>query len=197
MRHPLVILLLILFYNGLVVAGESNFMQVSKAIRADNPKLVSSLVKSGADINKIPMGQGMSLLGLAVYFNREEIVHILINSGANVIDVKGNNILVMACATNKRNKNIIEALLKSGVSIDSVNKKNQNCLYSATISADSEFFSYLINKGANPNLVVTPNPVIASSSMSIEELVDKRIESYSVIKNRITRKSSGGKKTPR
>ena len=190
MKRSQIILLFILFYNGTVLAGNDEYVQASKAIQTDNLKRVSSILESGIDANEIPVGQGMSLLGLAVYFNREKIVNLLINSGATVIDMKGNNVLVLACATNKRNKKIIEALLNSGANINSVNSQNQSCLYSATISANFEFFNYLISKGANPDLVITPSPEIGPSNISIQELVNMRIDSYMSMKNRITSSSS-------
>lgn len=70
-------------------------------------------IKSDFDVNEIPTGQGLSLLGLAVCFDRDQMVALLIDAGANVEDKRGHNSLVLSCATNKRNRKIIQSMLRS------------------------------------------------------------------------------------
>jgi len=108
-----IILLLALFYNGAALAGINEYKQASKAIKSDNLELLGSVIKSGININEIPTGQGMSLLGLAVYFNREKIVGLLIQSGASVIDINGSNALVLYSQGSARRLPIVAHLFRT------------------------------------------------------------------------------------
>lgn len=88
-------------------------------------------------------------------------------------------IMTFACGANKKNRKVINFMINKGTDINALNSKGQNCLYAAAISADSDFYNYLIIKGANPDTMIQPDKVFnINKKITVNEFVLLRLNSY-------------------
>ena len=149
------------------------------------------MINQGMDINSVPSNGAINLVGLAIYFKKINILKELLGAGAKTTGIEARNNFVIACASNIRDTSIINLLLEHGFDINSLNDKNQNCLNKAVETSDVEFFSYLISKGADPDIKITPGKALGiERNISNRELIDLLLNNNTNMKKRITKHSS-------
>lgn len=165
--------------NGVAMPSSKD---VQTMIKNGDENAISKLVKEGVDFVEIQKQGGnwsTSVLDVAVYFNRANILKILLNHQPELADIYGEDALVTACATNKQNKTLIKILLNSGVDINAKSKSGKTCLYRAALAADAKFFIYLLGLGANPKIEVTPEKSLhIAGPVSIDDFIYIRLKSY-------------------
>ena len=172
-------------------ATADNRRDIIDAIRKDDVGFLKALIPTSEDMLIEQSQDSVDILGYAVSMNAHEIFSEMIKSYPRYVVNNSPTVLSLACASNRKNRKFIEALLGLGVDINTINGSGTNCLYSAVISADLEFFNYLIGLGANPKIKVVPDEVFGySEPVSIEVFLKNRLKKYQEMENRITMPSN-------
>jgi len=127
-----------------------------------------------------------SILEEAVHYEKLDIVKLLLAEYDGFKKYDLDKSIKRACATNIQNRKIVDFLISKGGDINAVIEQETSCLYSAAISADADFYSYLLSRGANPDLKIAPREALVlgfPESVSVREIIDIRIKSYTRMKN--------------
>lgn len=130
-------------------------------------------------------GRNRSILEEAVHYQKIDIVKLLLEEYDGFKQYDFNKAIKRACATNNQNREIIDFLISKGGNINAVIEQEMNCLYSSVIAADADFYSYLLSKGANPDMKITPREALVlgfPENVSVREIIDIRIKNYTKMK---------------
>ena len=142
------------------LSAEPTTRDVRVAIQRGDNQAINTMIKDKVDFIAL-QNKGnksdLSALELAIYFRKHDILTKLVSYQPAIVEHFGTNALKLACSTNKQDKAAIELLVTSGVNINTPNSAGQNCLYSAAVAVDVDFFEYLITLGANPKTEITPH----------------------------------------
>ena len=134
-------------------------MDIFDAIRNSDVDEVRRLINSGANLHVrlIDVSQ-YTPLHYACLFDNEEIVDLLLNSGAeiNIRDMYGNTPLIDVADLG--NIKYAKKLLKKGADVNAQNDWGQTALWMAAGNYDSDMIKLLMDYGADPHLE-TSNPL--------------------------------------
>ncbi|MDO5470227.1 MAG: ribosomal protein L7/L12 [Akkermansia sp.] len=138
--------------NAAYLCDDSIETPLTHALLRHNAKLVKLLLEAGADIEQRPTNDSIPPLHYVVSLNDDqELVRLLIKSGANInaCDDGGDTPLHVAtdCAADIN----MRLLLQAGANIEAQNAQGQTPLHFATEQEDETVISLLINHGANVN----------------------------------------------
>lgn len=150
-----IVLLLLSLMSGAVLAAGPSYDEAKRAIRAGDLASIQAMIKEGLDIHSIPRNRAMDLVGMAIYTKQRDILKALLDAGGADGPGAANSFLI-ACASNIRDNALIELLLSYGFDVNARDDKQRSCLYKAAENADVEFFSFLLSKGADPDLEIEP-----------------------------------------
>lgn len=150
-----VVLLLLSLVSGMAFAAPPTYDQAKRAIRAGDLASIQAMLEEGLDIHSVPRNRAMDLVGMAIYSRQRDILKALLDAGGAKGPSAASSFLI-ACASNIREHDLIELLLSYGFDVNATNDHHQSCLYKAAENADVQFFSFLISKGADPELEIEP-----------------------------------------
>jgi uncharacterized protein len=121
------------------------------AIERECSSIVDTLIKAGADINK-ENKRGIMPLSLAILYS-SNITYKLIKAGADVNKANKDGKTPLMAAAYKKDKNLIDLLLKQGAKVDTVTNKGLTALLLALMPDDSSsvVVDTLIKAGADVN----------------------------------------------
>ncbi len=167
-----------------VHAEEITFRDVRSAIFSHNKDLVAKYLENSELIREIFKDENsFSIIEYAVYAKNEEIFKQVLD-GVKVhhqLDIQ--KALRAACSTDNQSQLMIRMLIEKGGDIN-IGSKGQNCLYSAVISADYEFYKFLISVGASKYVIVKPDKELGlPAEISIKGLIEIRLNQYKKINN--------------
>lgn len=190
----IIVTLVLLLGAGWVSATEPvSSRDVRRMIQSGDEAAIDQLLKDGVNFIDVQQAGGrsdLSALELAAYFEQTGILKQLLAKQPQLAARYGSKALQLACATNIKNKEIIEALMGAGVDINAKNTSGKNCLYSAAVAADPEFFDYLLTLGADAGVKVSPHEWLhIDADISIERFVAIRLERHQQMMRDIVQRS--------
>ncbi len=121
------------------------------AVRSGNLELVSFLTENGTDVN-MPNIKKRTPIMVACATGNYEIFKYLLENGAKlgVVDVCGDNLLIKAISSEKRDFEIFKTLIKMGENINYRNDKDgDTALTRALKLAPDRYVDYLLESGAD------------------------------------------------
>lgn len=184
-----ILALTVLLFTFSVFADDQR--AIVDALRKDDVDAFKSLIPKSEESLMERSDDSIDIIGYAISMKAHKIFEELVTSYPLYVESNAVNALTVACASNRKNIEVIEAILELKVDINIKNNSGTNCLYSAVISADPEFFNYLISKGASPKVEVVPDEVFGySGPVSIELFLKNRLNNYQEMENRITNQPS-------
>lgn len=94
---------------------------------------------------------GFTLLGLASFFGREDMVRLLISEGAdvNIPSNNGMNVAPIHSAVARQAIPTVEILIKNGANVNAVQQKGVTPLHSAAHNGNVALVEMLVENGAN------------------------------------------------
>ena len=118
------------------------------------------LIKNGSNVNAKTVHNITPLL-FAVSKQKEEIIEILLEAGANIYDsdLRGWTSMILSCNQNIQITNIY-LLIKYGGNVNDITIENVTTLMVATKNNNIELVKFLINQKVDPN-IVTNNGITA------------------------------------
>jgi len=135
------------------------------AIASGSAELVRRMITMGADINFAPKGlsewdsllydgspRGTAIV-IATTFNRPEIISLLLDQGADINAVSGQDGTALGCAAWAGNVEIVSLLLERGADINVVGGHYGAALGCAAVHGNVEIVSLLLERGADINVV--------------------------------------------
>lgn len=142
-----------LFKTELILNGEKfspeNFM---RAIQASDVRKVKLYVRSGINVDTIGK-TGISPLCSAAQTGNKELVDILLNSNANILQKNTvNGLTPPFCSIEGGNIEVLEKFLNQGVSIRIRTERGLSMVQYAALLGREQILSYLLAKGADPNI---------------------------------------------
>lgn len=110
------------------------------------------------DFDTIKDEEGLAILGYAIGNDKFEIVKALIEKNPMLINVTqtSNNYSPLTCAALQKNFKIVEFLISKGAQInkkEEFNDVGSNVLIAAVFRDNTDLVKYLLNEGADPNLL--------------------------------------------
>lgn len=97
--------------------------------------------------------QGCTALGVAVEYERIEIIALLLERGADIHTLQGEEFraTVIHNAVSSRSKKMVQLLLDLGASVDSTDEMGWTLLHLAASIGDKDMMAYLLDHGADMN----------------------------------------------
>ncbi|MEX1033840.1 MAG: ankyrin repeat domain-containing protein, partial [Cellvibrionaceae bacterium] len=163
------------------------YTEFRETIRNGDVEHFQQIAPAEEDIRASAYNRGIDALTLAVGFDSLDIVKDILRRFPDYSAENAPEAMLLACSANRKNQEAIEIFLSSGITIDAKSRNGQNCLYSAVLQADYDFFDYLIGKGASVKTSIKPDPIFGYSSLiTIEAFIADRLDTYREMQNRIT-----------
>ncbi|WP_444926118.1 hypothetical protein ACJJI4_18770 [Microbulbifer sp. TRSA002] len=184
MSKLILFILLVLSFN--VFAEEYTSKYFFNLIKDGNIEEIDSVLSEEIELESIYENSSMSLLEQAVFLQKVEIVSFLLSKHKPIVETYINKAIKRACATNNQNTKIIDLLISNGGDINAVDERETNCLYRSVIAADLDFYSYLLSKGADPNMKIDSFEAEYLGfplDISIKEAVNIRFNRYREMMN--------------
>lgn len=141
-------------YELMMVTPQKKAKMIIDEIRKDesNHEFIELLITMGADIDwKDPNSSDYSALMQAVFYNKPEIVEMLLKAGADPNSQDNIRISALHLCSHKRSKyECFKALMKYDVNINIQNRGGQTPLHWAVNWNNSKVVKDLIEAGADP-----------------------------------------------
>lgn len=145
-------------------ANIKNLLGDEVLLFADNVEVARALLDRGADPNAKMSIEGESVLYQNAFWNRKEIVELLLARGANVNAKNSDGETPLFIAAYKGWKEIAELLLARGADVNIRDGANKTPLYLAAFQGQKEVAALLIAKGADVNAVTNEGASILSAT---------------------------------
>ncbi|KAG1677482.1 hypothetical protein FOA52_001938 [Chlamydomonas sp. UWO 241] len=112
------------------------------AAKQGNTEASARYIEEGADVNA-KNDKDVTALGIAVGFNKKDVVALLIEKGANleIRDAKGNTVLHYAAGYGR--KEVCEMLIAAGADLDALNNDKQSALDAAKMNKEKALVEVL------------------------------------------------------
>ena len=135
------------------VRNNSSATPLYTAARRGRTEILKYLIDNGAVVDARCESGNTPLLA-AVSSRKYDVVKYLLEKGANVaaLDDSNDNALFKACWSNA-GVDIVEKLVSYGVDVNFKSESNMNCINYLTWSGSTKVVNFLIEKGADVNLV--------------------------------------------
>lgn len=170
MRELICLLAMVLLSTA---ARADQYGEFRETVKNNDVESFRALIVTEEDMRSPVYNRGIAALALAVGFGSTDIVRDIFRRFPVYASENAPDALVLACSPNRQSREIIAQIIASGTSIDAENQAEQNCLYLAVLSADYEFFDYLIDAGASLDVKVKPDTILGyAEPVTIEVFLD-------------------------
>jgi len=150
---PIMIEKQIIEYEGAKVEFENYALEFQLALINKNLKNIQKiLTKEPFLVNQLNY-DGFSPLAVAIFLEDLETISLLIQNGADCHYVDGQNENLIYKIAAKKNKDMLNLFLKSGLSIDESINNSPPALITACNNQERDIMEFLIQAGANVNVV--------------------------------------------
>lgn len=129
--------------------------QLIDSIKEKDLKLVTKLIKKGADPNGTGPSGKNTAFHIALYVNDTRIINLLITSGADTVKPDQSNCSPLSIAARLNNTEIINVLIDRGSDVNHINNNTikSTALMDAAEANAIEAIKLLIAKGADINIL--------------------------------------------
>lgn len=138
------------------VMASRNAHDIMNAIEQASPEEIEALITAGSDAND--SRDGATTLTAAAFLGRVDVLHLLIEHGANVHAKRENGTSALHEATLCDSQSdiatkdkIIDILRQAGLDIDTADEDGNTALHLATLSGSLDIVQLLVEKGADVN----------------------------------------------
>ena len=147
-----------------VAANEKGDIDVFEAAALGDQHVMSGLLKADPKQVQAFSGDGFTPLGLAAFFGHQEMVKILLQTGAdpNVASKNPLGVLPLHSAMANGSKEIARILIDAGTDVNTANAEGWTPLHYAAHSGDMESARYLLSKGAKAGVAKSDGQTAAS-----------------------------------
>ena len=120
---------------------------IAKAAMDGDASAIKRLLETGTNINEPDSRHGWTPLFWAIYYNKPDIVQLLLNEGAlvNIQDAEGNSPLMIATSSEYA---ILHTLIEKGADVNARNKRGETALISSANAGNEKMVKKLICNGA-------------------------------------------------
>ena len=121
---------------------------INAALFNQNPEVITTLLKAGADLKAEDTHHGGTALLWAAWDNlNPEVVTTLLKAGA---DIEARNTALLWAAGNNQNLEVVTTLLEAGADVNAQNKSGATALmYAAAYNQNPEVITTLLKAGAD------------------------------------------------
>ena len=148
---------LLLIMPIIISCGQEQSLQDS--VFRNDIRSVEYLIKKGVDVNQKNI-IGVSPLCTAIMLEHSEIVRLLIENGANVNSIYGDDRwTALQNAANKGRPDLVKLLVENGADVDARNNYGQSALHLAARQGHKNIVVYLISKSAAINTRTNGNNI--------------------------------------
>ena len=166
-----------------VYAEDINYRDVRNAIFSHDTVLLDKYLNNGELIQRVFKDEDPSIIEYAVRSKNENIFKKVLASSIVHHQSDIQKSLQAACSTNNQSHLMIRMLIESGGDINKT-LLGQNCLYYAVLSADYNFYKFLISVGASKEVIVKPDKELGlPAEVSIADFIDIRLQQYKKMNN--------------
>lgn len=159
-----------------VYAEDINYRDVRNAIFSHDFVLLDKYLNNGELIQRVFKDEDPSIIEYAVRSKNENIFKKVLASSIVHHQSDIQKSLQAACSTNNQSHLMIRMLIESGGDINKT-LRGQNCLYYAVLSADYNFYKFLISVGASTEIIVKPDKELGlPAEVSIADFIDIRLQ---------------------
>ena len=129
------------------------------------------LIQHGADVNAKATSGNTPLLIASVGYGKYDAVKLLLDKGANALDVNNRKENALIKAALFGDTATISLLLDKGIYIDALTSDSLTALLNATFNVNTPVVLQLLQRGADPDLVGTFGLTALSSAVTYNDLV--------------------------
>jgi len=136
---------------NLEISDDNEMTPLAMAVIRGNIRIVEILLKAGANA-KHNIAEDKNMLMLS---NDQDISELLIKYGADIHHISAAGYTVLTYLSDKHfiDKDNIKFLLDQGLDIDAMDKNDYNPVFYAVKYNNESFLEFLLNEGANPNVM--------------------------------------------
>ena len=179
----LVIFLVLLFNFTHTYAEEITYRDVRNAIFTHDSELLDKYLSNPDLITKVFKDQDIGILEYAVRSKNESIFKKVLTSSKVHHQSDIQKSLQAACSTNNQSHLMVRMLIENGGDINKA-ISGKTCLYYAVLSADYNFYKFLISVGASKDVTVRPDKELGlPAEISIADFIEIRLAQYNKMNN--------------
>lgn len=178
-----VIFLVLLFNFAHTYAEEITYRDVRNAIFAHDTELLDKYLSNRELITRVFKDEDPGIIEYAVRSKNESTFKKVLTSSKVHHQSDIQKSLQAACSTNNQSQLMIRMLIENGADLNkSINGKT--CLYYAVLSADYNFYKFLISVGASKDVMVRPDKELGlPAEVSITDFIEIRLNQYNKMNN--------------
>ena len=159
------------------------YRDVRNAIFAHDTVLLDKYLNNSELIQRVFKDEDPSIIEYAVRSKNESTFKKVLASSKVHHQSEIQKSLQAACSTNNQSQLMIRMLIESGGDINKA-LRGQNCLYYAVLSADYNFYKFLISVGASKEVIVKPDKELGlPAEVSITDFIEIRLQQYKKMNN--------------
>lgn len=177
------IFLVLIFNLANTYAEEITYRDVRNAIFSHDMELLDEYLSNNELMKGLFKDQTPSIIEYAVHSKNENIfIKVLASSKMHhKSDIQKS--LQAACSTNNQSQLMIRMLIDNGGDINKPTS-GKTCLYYAVLSADYDFYKFLISVGARKEVIVRPDKELGlPAEISIADFIEIRLNLYNKMNN--------------
>ena len=178
-----VLFLVLLFNLANTYAEGITYRDVRNAIFSHDTELLDKYLSDGELIKRVFKDEDPSIIEYAVRSKNESIFKKVLVSSKMHHQSDIQKSLQAACSTNNQSHLMIRMLIENGGDINKA-LSGKTCLYYAVLSADYDFYKFLISVGARKEVIVRPDKELGlPAEVSITDFIQIRLQQYNKMNN--------------
>jgi hypothetical protein len=179
----IVFFLVLIFNLANTFAEEITYRDVRNAIFSHDIDLLDKYLSNRELIKKVFKDEDPSIIEYAVRSKNESTFKKVLASSKVHHQSDIQKSLQAACSTNNQSQLMIRMLIENGGDINTT-IRGQNCLYYAVLSADYNFYKFLISVGASKDVLVRPDKELGlPAEVNITDFIKIRLQQYNKMNN--------------
>jgi ankyrin repeat protein len=141
--------------------------EIEEAVKQNDVDFIRQELDNGLDINDKTLYGGSTMLKMASYQGKTDIVKLLVERGVDInftYNLEYDN-SALTLATEKSHKDIVKLLIENGADINYQNWHHASALYFAVKNGDIHIVNYLLEHGADINIKIYQNENILTQAI--------------------------------